>query len=76
MKIKHGTYKNRSSVVYRNLNPVWNEEFGFKVNELAGAIFLKVYDEDAVTKDDFMGKGEIPLTISESDLGRYEGPAG
>ena len=73
MKIKHRKYKNRTSVVYRNLNPVWNEEFGFKVHELTGAIFLKTYDKDSVTKDDFMGKGQIPLTISESDLGRYGG---
>ena len=59
----------RSSVVYRNLNPVWNEDFGFKVRDLSDPILLKVYDKDSVTSDDFMGWGQIPL--NDANMGRY-----
>lgn len=69
VKIKHMNYKTRSSIVYRNLNPIWNEKFGFKVRELSRPIRFKVYDKDSVTADDFMGYGVVSL--DNGVIGRY-----
>ena len=60
VKVKHKNYKKHSHTVYKNLNPIWNQDFGFKVRDLSEPIILKVYDEDVLTSDDFMGRGLIP----------------
>uniref|UniRef100_A0A9J8BKT1 Multiple C2 domains, transmembrane 2b n=1 Tax=Cyprinus carpio carpio TaxID=630221 RepID=A0A9J8BKT1_CYPCA len=44
----------KSKVVYKNLNPVWNETFSFPIRNLDKKLFIKVYDRD-LTTDDFMG---------------------
>lgn len=62
VKISHGKYKARSTVVNRNLNPVWNETFVFQAKDLTQPISLRVYDHDIVSSDDFMGRGLINLT--------------
>ena len=68
VKVRHKNYKNRTSTIYKNLNPIWNEEFGFKVRHLFDPIVLKVYDEDVLTSDDFMGRGIVPL--NKGEMGR------
>uniref|UniRef100_A0A8C7IUK8 Multiple C2 domains, transmembrane 2b n=1 Tax=Oncorhynchus kisutch TaxID=8019 RepID=A0A8C7IUK8_ONCKI len=44
----------KSKVVYKNLNPTWNESFSFPVRDLDQRLYIKVYDRD-LTMDDFMG---------------------
>lgn len=56
----------KSKVVYKNLNPVWNESFAFPLFDLDQTLFVKVYDRDLAT-DDFMGSGCIPLNELELD---------
>uniref|UniRef100_A0A8C2DL93 Multiple C2 domains, transmembrane 2b n=1 Tax=Cyprinus carpio TaxID=7962 RepID=A0A8C2DL93_CYPCA len=50
----------KSKVVYKNLNPVWNETFSFPIRNLDKKLFIKVYDRD-LTTDDFMGSCGVDL---------------
>ncbi|KAG1658414.1 E3 ubiquitin-protein ligase NEDD4 [Nymphon striatum] len=46
----------------RTLNPKWNEEFIFKVNPTVNRLILQVFDENRLTRDDFLGMVEFPLS--------------
>lgn len=49
----------------RTLNPIWDEEFTIRVNPAKHHLVLEVYDENRLTRDDFLGSVELPLpTIS------------
>ncbi|KAM6981306.1 multiple C2 and transmembrane domain-containing protein 2 [Aplochiton taeniatus] len=54
----------KSKVVYKNLNPTWNETFAFPVKELNQRLYIKVYDRD-LTMDDFMGSSSVLLSELE-----------
>ncbi|XP_067105611.1 multiple C2 and transmembrane domain-containing protein 2 [Osmerus mordax] len=54
----------KSKVVYKNLNPTWNESFSFPVRDLDHRLYIKVYDRD-LTTDDFMGSGSVLLSELE-----------
>ncbi|XP_029000740.1 multiple C2 and transmembrane domain-containing protein 2 isoform X2 [Betta splendens] len=56
----------KSKVVYKNLNPVWNETFSLPVKDLNQRIHIKVYDRD-LTTDDFMGSASVLLSNLEID---------
>jgi len=45
----------------RTLNPKWNEEFVFRVKPLEHKLVLEVFDENRLTRDDFLGMVELPL---------------
>lgn len=46
---------------FQTLNPIWNEEFIFKVKPTEHKLVLQVFDENRLTRDDFLGMVEIPL---------------
>nr|XP_040016175.1 multiple C2 and transmembrane domain-containing protein 2 isoform X2 [Gasterosteus aculeatus aculeatus] len=50
----------KSKVVYKNLNPAWNETFTLPVKDLNQNLYIKVYDRD-LTTDDFMGTAVVRL---------------
>ncbi|KAG1959470.1 multiple C2 and transmembrane domain-containing protein [Pimephales promelas] len=54
----------KSKVVYKNLNPSWNESFSFPIRNLDQKLFIKVYDRD-LTSDDFMGSHGVVLNTLE-----------
>ncbi|KAG7473249.1 hypothetical protein MATL_G00093700 [Megalops atlanticus] len=56
----------KSKVVYKNLNPKWNESFSFPVRDLGKSLYLRVYDRD-LTTDDFMGGSSMQLSDLELD---------
>ncbi|XP_041836944.1 multiple C2 and transmembrane domain-containing protein 2 isoform X2 [Melanotaenia boesemani] len=56
----------KSKVVYKNLNPVWNESFTLPVKDLNQKLYIKVYDRD-LTSDDFMGSAYVLLSDLEMD---------
>ncbi|KAK6476994.1 multiple C2 and transmembrane domain-containing protein 2-like isoform X3 [Huso huso] len=56
----------KSKVVYKNLNPEWNESFSVPVRNLDQKMYIKVYDRD-LTTDDFMGSTNITLSDLELD---------
>ncbi|XP_053287662.1 multiple C2 and transmembrane domain-containing protein 2 isoform X2 [Pleuronectes platessa] len=56
----------KSKVVYKNLNPTWNETFSLPVKDLNQKLYIKVYDRD-LTTDDFMGSASVVLSDLEMD---------
>jgi hypothetical protein len=60
----------KSKTIKRNVNPVWNEVFGFRIKEedKNAVLSMLVFDFDNFTPDDFIGSAEINL----SDLKRGE----
>lgn len=45
----------------RTLNPTWNEEFIFRVRPAFHHLAIEVFDENRLTRDDFLGIVELPL---------------
>uniref|UniRef100_A0A7N6B2C8 C2 domain-containing protein n=1 Tax=Anabas testudineus TaxID=64144 RepID=A0A7N6B2C8_ANATE len=56
----------KSKVVYKNLNPIWNETFSIPVKDLSQKLHIKVYDRD-LTTDDFMGSASVLLSDLDFD---------
>lgn len=61
VKIHFGSERKRTTVVRKNLNPVWNESFKFEVPSLASdlisrEVVVEVWDWDRVGRDDFIGQ--------------------
>ncbi|XP_072515956.1 multiple C2 and transmembrane domain-containing protein 2 isoform X2 [Salminus brasiliensis] len=54
----------KSKVVYKNLNPTWNETFSYPIRDLQQKLDIKVYDRD-LTTDDFMGASSVFLSELE-----------
>ncbi|KAG8440694.1 hypothetical protein GDO86_006441 [Hymenochirus boettgeri] len=50
----------KSKVIYKNLNPVWDETFVLPIKTLDDKLQIKVYDRD-LTTDDFMGSAFLDL---------------
>ncbi|TNN58752.1 Multiple C2 and transmembrane domain-containing protein 2 [Liparis tanakae] len=61
-----GKMIHKSKVVYKNLNPTWNETFSLHVKDLHHNLYIKVYDRD-LTTDDFMGSASVALSDLEMD---------
>uniref|UniRef100_H3D2W9 Multiple C2 domains, transmembrane 2b n=1 Tax=Tetraodon nigroviridis TaxID=99883 RepID=H3D2W9_TETNG len=51
----------KSKVVYKDLNPTWNETFSLPLKDLSQKMYIKVYDRD-LTTDDFMGSASVTLS--------------
>lgn len=45
----------------QTLNPKWDEEFVFRVKPEEHKIVMEVFDENRLTRDDFLGMIELPL---------------
>ncbi|XP_034942339.1 E3 ubiquitin-protein ligase NEDD4 isoform X2 [Chelonus insularis] len=45
----------------KTLNPVWDEEFLFRVKPAEHKLVLQVFDENRLTRDDFLGMVELNL---------------
>ncbi|XP_064373996.1 multiple C2 and transmembrane domain-containing protein 2 isoform X2 [Dromaius novaehollandiae] len=54
----------KSKVIYKNLNPVWDETVVLPIQNLSQKLWVKVYDRD-LTSSDFMGSAFIALTELE-----------
>ncbi|XP_061451196.1 multiple C2 and transmembrane domain-containing protein 2 isoform X2 [Rhineura floridana] len=57
----------KSKVIYKNLNPVWDETVILPIQDLDQRLYMKVYDRD-LTSSDFMGSAVI--TLGELELNR------
>ncbi|XP_057302904.1 multiple C2 and transmembrane domain-containing protein 1-like isoform X1 [Hydractinia symbiolongicarpus] len=51
----------KSKIVYRNLNPTWNEAFQLAVDDVNTELVFKVYDFDRLSHDDDMGEASVNL---------------
>ena len=47
----------------RTLNPKWEEEFMFRVKPNDHKLVLEVFDENRLTRDDFLGRPRPTLPI-------------
>ncbi|XP_060779957.1 multiple C2 and transmembrane domain-containing protein 2 isoform X3 [Neoarius graeffei] len=56
----------KSKVMYKNLNPAWNESFSILIRGLEQNVIVKVYDRDLRSRD-FMGSSTITLSNLELD---------
>jgi len=55
----------------KTLNPKWNEFFEFRVKPARNALQFEVYDENRITRDDFLGQREVRLTDLPSVTSRH-----
>uniref|UniRef100_A0AC35TUN2 Multiple C2 and transmembrane domain-containing protein 1 n=1 Tax=Rhabditophanes sp. KR3021 TaxID=114890 RepID=A0AC35TUN2_9BILA len=59
-------YKNqviyKSNVIFKNLNPIWEEEFSFLIDDPTEMIQIEAYDHDRFMSDDFLGGLSLNLS--------------
>nr|KAF6441425.1 multiple C2 and transmembrane domain containing 1 [Rousettus aegyptiacus] len=55
----------RSKIIYKNLNPVWEEKACILIDHLREPLYVKVFDYDFGLQDDFMGSAFLDLTQLE-----------
>jgi len=60
--IQKGKQTRKTSVKYKTRNPVWEEEFPFNVWNVKDKIELKVFDNDDVGGNDFLGRTLISMS--------------
>ncbi|XP_037944287.1 E3 ubiquitin-protein ligase Nedd-4-like, partial [Teleopsis dalmanni] len=59
----------------KTLNPTWNEEFVFRVKPSEHKLVFQVFDENRLTRDDFLGMVELTLVnLPTEQEGRTIGP--
>lgn len=46
----------------KTLNPKWNTSFKLRVNTQVHKLLFEIFDENRITRDDFLGETEIPLS--------------
>ncbi|XP_038599534.1 E3 ubiquitin-protein ligase NEDD4-like isoform X8 [Tachyglossus aculeatus] len=51
----------QTKTIKKTLNPKWNEEFHFRVNPTNHRLLFEVFDENRLTRDDFLGQVDVPL---------------
>ncbi|CDS36524.1 neural cell expressed developmentally [Echinococcus multilocularis] len=56
----------RTCTIRRNLNPEWNEEFYFRVNPESNRLLLEIFDENRITRDDFLGL--VSISLPQTDI--------
>lgn len=61
VRLQLGKQRSRTKVVKKSLNPTWDEEFIFKVDDLNEELVVNVLDEDKYFNDDFVGYVTIPI---------------
>lgn len=70
VRLQLGRHRFRTKVVKKNLNPIWGEEFSFKVEDLKEELLVSVLDEDKYFSDDFVGQLKIPVSqVFDADNG-------
>ncbi|XP_010942889.1 C2 and GRAM domain-containing protein At1g03370 [Elaeis guineensis] len=62
VKLQLGKQRAKTKVVKKNLSPVWDEEFSFRVGDLKEELTICVLDEDKIFNDDFLGQVKVPLS--------------
>jgi GTPase-activator protein for Ras-like GTPase/C2 domain len=67
-KLTFGALKKKTRIVKKSLNPIWSEDFAFKVTseQLAADpnLYVEIWDWDRLSSSDFMGS----VTINLADL--------
>ncbi|XP_042040154.1 C2 and GRAM domain-containing protein At1g03370-like isoform X2 [Salvia splendens] len=61
VKLELGRQAFRSKAVKKCLNPLWSEEFIFKVDDLKRKLVVSVLDEERCFNNDFVGQIRVPV---------------
>lgn len=68
VRLQLGKQKAKTKVVKKSLDPLWDEEFGFRVDDLNEELLVSVLDEDKYFNDDFVGQLKVPVSrVFDSD---------
>ncbi|XP_061670100.1 E3 ubiquitin-protein ligase NEDD4-like isoform X2 [Syngnathoides biaculeatus] len=51
----------QTKTIKKSLDPKWNEDFYFRVHPSKHRLLLEVFDENRLTRDDFLGQVDVPL---------------
>uniref|UniRef100_A0A1D1XGT2 C2 and GRAM domain-containing protein At1g03370 n=1 Tax=Anthurium amnicola TaxID=1678845 RepID=A0A1D1XGT2_9ARAE len=62
VKLQLGRCRSKTKVVKKCLNPSWEEEFSFRVDDLSEELTVLVMDEDKYFNDDFVGQLKVPVS--------------
>ncbi|XP_051892691.1 E3 ubiquitin-protein ligase NEDD4-like isoform X12 [Pristis pectinata] len=64
----------QTKTIKKSLNPKWNEEFLFRVNPQNHRLLFEVFDENRLTRDDFLGQVDVPLNYLPAEDPALERP--
>ncbi|XP_039981136.1 E3 ubiquitin-protein ligase NEDD4a [Xiphias gladius] len=64
----------QTKTIKKTLDPKWNEEFFFSVNPRKHRLLLEVFDENRLTRDDFLGQVDVPLNQIPTENPNTERP--
>ncbi|CAD5206027.1 unnamed protein product [Bursaphelenchus okinawaensis] len=53
----------KTNTIFKNLNPQWDEEFAFLIDDPTRPLEFEVYDYDRFMSDDFMGGSKVELAL-------------
>ncbi|XP_048538555.1 C2 and GRAM domain-containing protein At1g03370-like [Triticum urartu] len=62
VRLQLGRRRAKTTVVKRSLSPVWDEEFGFLVADVAEDLVVSVLNENRFFSTDFLGRVKVPLS--------------
>ncbi|KAI4296073.1 hypothetical protein L6164_036062 [Bauhinia variegata] len=63
VRLQLGKQRFKTKVIKKSLNPQWDEEFSFRVDDLNEELVVSVMDEDRYFNDDFMGQLKVPISL-------------
>uniref|UniRef100_UPI0037E8F18B E3 ubiquitin-protein ligase NEDD4-like isoform X1 n=2 Tax=Semicossyphus pulcher TaxID=241346 RepID=UPI0037E8F18B len=64
----------QTKTIKKTLDPNWNEEFFFRVDPRKHRLLLEVFDENRLTRDDFLGQVDVPLNQIPTENPNTERP--
>ncbi|XP_054984141.1 E3 ubiquitin-protein ligase NEDD4 isoform X2 [Sorex araneus] len=64
----------QTKTMKKTLNPKWNEEILFRVRPRQQRLLFEVFDENRLTRDDFLGQVDVPLYPLPTENPRMERP--
>jgi Ca2+-dependent lipid-binding protein len=56
VKIKSGSSSHKTRIIYKNLNPEWDEEFEMTIEDMRTPLHVSVWDNDLLGADDLIGE--------------------
>lgn len=68
VKLQVGKFKSKTRVLRRSRNPVWNEEFAFRVHDVGDELILSVFHHDGESgffnsSNELVGRVRVPILI-------------
>uniref|UniRef100_A0A1A8G266 HECT-type E3 ubiquitin transferase n=1 Tax=Nothobranchius korthausae TaxID=1143690 RepID=A0A1A8G266_9TELE len=64
----------QTKTIKKTLDPKWNEEFFFRVHPRIHRLLFEVFDENRLTRDDFLGQVDVPLNQIPTENPNAERP--